>query len=290
MMSRFLRNLIYRHSETRVGSDPGPVLKNLVQPRLRSRFETDSLAGSSTTAFDGLFETEAQYKDAAQLRAGRNPREEISKRANAEARMARPEVLARSTRLNHQAGAETSESQQSAHAERTPGSSQFAAGPDRSLPSRHEFSRRIRAIEDILHHSQSPVSDRSPVVAAERDVQAAVHAMKHPSGQAEPSDAQPGAATARPGIASASPGAVGLLRSGSQQLPAWLSEIGAEVQNIRQKHFGATPPEPTVNVSIGRVEIRAARTPTAKPSRTSDLKTGIMSLETYLERRNGRVS
>ncbi|HMB59875.1 MAG TPA: hypothetical protein VKN35_08180, partial [Xanthomonadales bacterium] len=70
-------------------------MKNLVQPRLRSRFETDSLAGSSTTAFDGLFETEAQYKDAAQLRAGRNPREEISKRANAEARTARPEVLAR---------------------------------------------------------------------------------------------------------------------------------------------------------------------------------------------------
>src|SRR5262249_19030530 len=49
---------------------------------------------------------------------------------------------------------------------------------------------------------------------------------------------------------------------------------------------GATPPEPTISVSIGRVEVRASQAPA--PARARREAAPRLKLDDYLRRRSGR--
>jgi len=72
----------------------------------------------------------------------------------------------------------------------------------------------------------------------------------------------------------------------SLEPPSWLAEIenrfNKPLKNIEAKT------EPVINVTIGRVEVRAVQTEAAKKTRHSKKLTGVMPLDEYLKKREDR--
>ena len=50
---------------------------------------------------------------------------------------------------------------------------------------------------------------------------------------------------------------------------------------------GEAPPQPTIQVTIGRIEVRATPAPTRKPANNAATSTGALSLDDYLSQRAG---
>ncbi|HFE32020.1 MAG TPA: hypothetical protein ENJ17_01785 [Gammaproteobacteria bacterium] len=71
--------------------------------------------------------------------------------------------------------------------------------------------------------------------------------------------------------------------------PAWLAEL-SKLQSSLQTHGPepTTPPreEPVVNVTIGRIEIKASPEPPASAPRKENKPRGVMTLQDYLQQRN----
>jgi len=78
--------------------------------------------------------------------------------------------------------------------------------------------------------------------------------------------------------------------SGVLQTPNWLSEMQSDLANRLQDIKNQIEHEPVVNVTIGRVEVRAIQTDAVKQTRTHNKPSGIMSLDDYLMQRNKRQS
>ncbi len=74
---------------------------------------------------------------------------------------------------------------------------------------------------------------------------------------------------------------------GVLQPPDWLRNIQADLQSRWQPPPKQTNSEPVVNVSIGRVEIRAEQAAVAQP-KARQKPSGVMSLGTYLKQRENR--
>lgn len=67
--------------------------------------------------------------------------------------------------------------------------------------------------------------------------------------------------------------------------PLWLSDMASQLtQRLREKE---TKTEPVINVTIGRVEIRAVQTEKPKSVAHTKKPTGVMTLDNYLKRREG---
>lgn len=77
-------------------------------------------------------------------------------------------------------------------------------------------------------------------------------------------------------------------QAGVLQTPAWLAATQAELHNRRQKNTPQSGSEPVINVSIGRVEVRAVQTKSATKPKNSQKTSGIMSLDDYLKQRENR--
>ncbi len=76
--------------------------------------------------------------------------------------------------------------------------------------------------------------------------------------------------------------------SGSLEPPSWLSEMQIEF-NQRWNELNSRPePEPVINVTIGRVEVRAVQADTPKQTRRQKKPSGVMSLDEYLNQRERR--
>ena len=74
--------------------------------------------------------------------------------------------------------------------------------------------------------------------------------------------------------------------NGWLQTPSWLSEIEAQFkQRFPEKEVN---PEPVINVTIGRVEVRAVQSETPKNTQRGKKPTGVMTLDEYLKRREGK--
>jgi hypothetical protein len=70
--------------------------------------------------------------------------------------------------------------------------------------------------------------------------------------------------------------------------PAWLARLQAEIQRQGDLRWPQKQPEPVINVTIGRVEVRASA-PAAPPKPKSKPKApAVMSLDDYLNQRKGR--
>jgi hypothetical protein len=72
------------------------------------------------------------------------------------------------------------------------------------------------------------------------------------------------------------------------QAPDWTAELQ---HALRDRHGEPQPPassEPTVNVTIGRIDIRAVRREHREPAPRAAAQRSIMSLDDYLAKRNGR--
>jgi len=76
-------------------------------------------------------------------------------------------------------------------------------------------------------------------------------------------------------------------QAGLLQTPDWLAEMQSSLTERWQALNAQTEPEPVINVTIGRVEVRAIQTDSPTPPPQPDKKPGgIMSLSDYLEQRN----
>lgn len=73
---------------------------------------------------------------------------------------------------------------------------------------------------------------------------------------------------------------------GSLQTPNWLTEMQSAINSRLREMNSQHKPEPIVNVTIGRVEVRAVQTDSIKQSKPQNKPSGIMSLDDYLEQRN----
>lgn len=75
-------------------------------------------------------------------------------------------------------------------------------------------------------------------------------------------------------------------QSGSLQTPNWLTEMQSALNSRLREMNTQEKSEPTVNVTIGRVEVRAVHKAPAKQTKLQNKPSGIMSLDDYLEQRN----
>ena len=68
--------------------------------------------------------------------------------------------------------------------------------------------------------------------------------------------------------------------------PSWLTDMESRFNQQAQQQEANS--EPVINVTIGRVEVRAVHTEAQKNARHSKKPTGVMTLEDYLKQREGR--
>lgn len=77
---------------------------------------------------------------------------------------------------------------------------------------------------------------------------------------------------------------------GLLQPPNWLAEIQSKLNNRWQQIQDHTKPDPVVNVTIGRVEVRAINAESPKQPKPRNKPTGVMNLDDYLKQRGRKRS
>jgi hypothetical protein len=77
-------------------------------------------------------------------------------------------------------------------------------------------------------------------------------------------------------------------RVGLLQAPGWVSRIRAELANRWQAGDSSAATDPIVNVTIGRVEVRAMQAENPGKSERPKKPTGVMSLDDYLKQRDNK--
>lgn len=74
-------------------------------------------------------------------------------------------------------------------------------------------------------------------------------------------------------------------QAGLLEPPPWLSEMQAEFNRRWQEMNSRIETEPVINVTIGRVEVRAVQAESPKQSKRKNKPIGVMSLDEYLSQR-----
>lgn len=76
--------------------------------------------------------------------------------------------------------------------------------------------------------------------------------------------------------------------SGMLQTPNWLNELQTNLNARWQEINAKETSETVVNITIGRIEVKAAPTSTAQQTKTRAKVTGVMNLDDYLKQRENR--
>ncbi len=76
--------------------------------------------------------------------------------------------------------------------------------------------------------------------------------------------------------------------AGLLELPGWLKELQADLQNRWREASPQAQPEPVINVTIGRVEVRAMQAKAENRPKARPQPSGVMSLDEYLKQRDSR--
>lgn len=79
-----------------------------------------------------------------------------------------------------------------------------------------------------------------------------------------------------------------LQQAGLLQIPNWLTQMQADINNRWHEISNKTETEPVVNVTIGRVEVRATQAQTPKKLKETSKPSGVMNLDEYLKQRERR--
>jgi hypothetical protein len=79
-----------------------------------------------------------------------------------------------------------------------------------------------------------------------------------------------------------------ITRDGSLEPPTWFSDVQDEFSRRWSDLNSKSTPEPVINVTIGRVEVRAIQADTPKKIRQKKKPSGVMSLDEYLSQREIR--
>ena len=75
---------------------------------------------------------------------------------------------------------------------------------------------------------------------------------------------------------------------GSLQIPDWITVMQTNLNNRWREINAKSQAEPVINVTIGRVEVRAINTEQVKPSAAQGKPKGVLSLEDYLKQRGSK--
>ena len=79
-------------------------------------------------------------------------------------------------------------------------------------------------------------------------------------------------------------------REGLLVPPVWLDQLQAEIERYRELRRQPGPAEPTIQVTIGRVEVRCQGPPAPIAPKRKAKAPAVMSLDDYLKQRKGRGS
>jgi hypothetical protein len=79
-----------------------------------------------------------------------------------------------------------------------------------------------------------------------------------------------------------------LEQAGAMRIPDWLSDMQADFNARWQRINTQTKSEPVINVTIGRIEVRAVQAETTKKPKAHHKPSGVMSLDDYLKQREKR--
>jgi hypothetical protein len=77
-------------------------------------------------------------------------------------------------------------------------------------------------------------------------------------------------------------------RDGSLEPPTWFSDMQAEFNRRWSELNSKSEAEPVINVTIGRVEVRAVQADAPKKAKRQKKPSGVMSLDEYLNQRERR--
>ena len=295
-MSYFLQNLIDRHQESGVSLEAS----HKVQPRLKARFEAErgsaffaqnELAGNSdfmqatpSVSDTGLSLTRSS-QDIGRLVAGeRTPparQTAVSMQYSTCEPAIQPDDSHRFDALNDRIEAVTFKlGSPSAGREKPigPTEKQYGKQPDESrefLSSKPPTDRQLSLSDDINQRIQTILHRLNNQPSQGLDDQRANESQrKQASSNIEAQRTEDRA------------GPDELIQSGLLQIPGWLTEMQADL-NERWREMN-TRAEPMVNVTIGRVEVRATQKDSVKQLKTRNKPSGVMSLDDYLKQRENR--
>jgi hypothetical protein len=318
-MSHYLRNLIVRHRTPAAGPGSTGISSDTVQPRLRARFEGGVMgpAAATTPAADAeppadagavgvaiaapeahaapaVAEHPAGGEHPAGAAPGRlrtdEPRPTGQSPQPAPHRDTKPNM--RNEEARDRAGQLPQATETGEPSGQTPGSPVRKAA--RAARSPDVLIRRQRV-------SQPPVSGRSqrerrnppPAPGPGPETPARTPDYPPPAHADRQRAPEPPATRDRPAATVVSDFETvqhpfDPRRPGVLQAPDWVAEIQAALRNRQGTDHAPAEPEPTVNVTIGRIDVRAVRQQPRKTRSAGAAPKPIMSLDDYLEKRNGR--
>ena len=147
-------------------------------------------------------------------------------------------------------------------------------GQPRGIPHQEEDNRIRRLAEASTPLTQTDQSLGAPTVLLPKVDPSLFIASKRPDATEAP----------------AAPAAEQLRREGLLVPPAWLAQLQAQIQRQCALQQAQEQPEPVINVTIGRVEVRAQTSPALPQPKSKVKRPTVMSLDDYLSQRKGRGS
>lgn len=298
-MGNFLNNIITRHSAQSLGR----VSAHIVEPRLKSRYEADPDNGNparpdrkidqASRSLTGSF---PQSQSVAPVFIPDNHAEKPAhgfsversdsltssvSRAPVKGRLATP-IPTDSTHYQRKPGIEA-QTETTRHSE---SENSQQPGVD------HLLNQRIATLLRDLNNKPGSYLDQAMPEAAGKTTAPTQTVIRTPpvvqGSTVEPETRSGSTDSLKTQSSEKYPVSPERLQTGLFQTPEWLAEIRSDLQKRVREPSAQQPSEPVINVTIGRVEIRATSAPAAQPSAAGNQPRGIMSLDDYLEKRNGR--
>lgn len=304
-MSHFLRNIITRHSVGKIRHESS----HIVEPRLKSRFEADSSTGSSLAQHGSEIDPATASVVAASVGEELSRNQHVPPSLRRDSRQGNPASDRLDDELDDQIAALTEKSEQESMARKTPVDKTqqkrnhgIDVQTETAQITEPKSSQRLCVSDDldqriqiILHRLDSKQGQNTghqlSVVAGKKlnpsnTVNSAKAALEEFPLVAEPALGFEHAGRRRPQSIENHPASTKTHQSGLLQTPEWVAEIKTDLKNRYRKINTQAGPEPVVNVTIGRVEVRAVQTVSVKQAKTRNKPSGIMSLDDYLKQRN----
>lgn len=303
-MSNFLKHLITRHQ---MESD-GLKSSHIVQPRPKSRFEANFGSGVALGQDIPSLEPIAAIAD---IPTSRIQNTSVLNQATT---VRNPQITEHDTRdknklsdtlsltpkgnssLQDTAGLTTPDKSHQNHKEHTELGSNAEQSRDPSLSEDDALNTRIQTILQRLNSERDKSSNHRTSIEHKRETEllnsASVsdqsplpHSEKRqviPGKYFEPEQADK---PIKQGTDTQSRKRV-VHQSGVLQTPNWLTDIQSVIASRMQEIKSQEKSEPVINVTIGRVEVKAIQTDSVKQENTHQKSSGVMTLDDYLKQRN----
>lgn len=293
-MTQFLQNLIDRHQQA--GANKEAIAQ--VQPRPKSRFESltepASLAQNDSAGRDGLLQSSQL-----DLETGSNLTQSLpNTRLTTEFETNRSAL---DTRVTTQKNSESLVTpSDSSNKTKNLNEQIETLAMDKQLNSENlfvtgELNDRIQTIPSRLNNQQSPtIGNSKPVFQHDQTIDEIdkfpvneLQQHTNPVSETMSKFQQPNSKEEQQIIESSNKHS-SANQTGVLQVPNWLSEIRTDLNNRMQQLQTQSTPEPVVNVTIGRVEVKAVQPNTVKQPKVRSKPSGVMSLDDYLKQRESR--